>query len=75
MKLIAVQECSDVARPPIFSRPRPVRPRPLFQDNTAFSKTIKLLTQDHRHSQKFWLRGAQIGKNFVTLFWWRFSVT
>jgi len=46
-----------------FSKPR-----------LLFLKTIKFLSQDRR-SQKFWLRGAQIGKNFVTLFWWRFSVT
>jgi len=46
-----------------------LRPGPLFL------KTIKLLTQDHWRSQKFWLRQAQIGKNIVTLFWWRFSVT
>jgi len=26
-------------------------------------------------SQKFSLGGVQIGKIFVTLFWWRFSVT
>jgi len=45
-----------------FSRPTP---RPLFL------KTIKLLTKDHGRSQKFWLGGAQIGKKFVTLFWWR----
>jgi len=46
-----------------FSRPRPL-----------FLKTIKLLTQDRWHSQKFWLGGVQIRKNFVTLFWWHFSV-
>jgi len=34
-----------------FSRPRPI-----------FLKTIKLLTQDHWRSQKFWLGGAQIRK-------------
>jgi len=44
-------------------------PRPLF------FRTIKLLTQDHWRSQKFWLRGAQIGKIFVTIFWGRFLVT
>jgi len=42
-----------------FSRPRPF-----------FIKTIKLLTQDHWRNQKFWLGGVEIGKNFVTLFWW-----
>jgi len=47
-----------------FSRPRPL-----------CLKTIKFFTQDHWRSQKFWLGKAQIGKNFMTLFWWRFSVT
>jgi len=52
---------SDVARPlsyktkTTFSRPRPL-----------LLKTIKLLTQDHWRSQKFWLGGAQIGKILVT---------
>jgi len=32
----------------------------------AFLKTIKLLTQDHWRSQKFWLEGAKIRKIFVT---------
>jgi len=74
---LASTQTSDVARPlgyktkttyffktkngqakTTFSRPRPL-----------FLKTIKLLTQDHWHSKKFRLGGAQIGKIFVTLFW------
>jgi len=46
-----------------------------FKTKTAFFKNHKLLTQNHLRSEKFWLGGAQIGNNFVTLFWWRFSVT
>jgi len=29
----------------------------------------------HWRSQKFWLGGGAKMENFVTLFWWRFSVT
>jgi len=47
-----------------------------FQDqDRSGQETIKLLTQDHWRSQKFWLGGAQFGKMFVTLFWWRILVT
>jgi len=47
-KAVKWQQDSDVARPrpPNFSRPRPVRPRPrpLFQDqHRFFLKTIKLI--------------------------------
>jgi len=35
-----------------------------FQGQDHFFKTIKILTQCHWHSQKFWLGGVQIGKNF-----------
>jgi len=62
---------SDVARPLNYK----TNTTYFFKTKTAFLKTIKLLTLDHWRSQKFWLRGAQIGNIFVTLFWWRFSVT
>jgi len=45
-----------------------------YKTKTAFLKTIKLLTQDHWRSQKFWMGGAQIGKflwrYFGDVSWW-----
>jgi len=60
---------SDVARP--LSYKTKTKTTYFFKTKTAFLKTIKLLTQDHWRRQKFWLGEAQIGKIFVTLFWWR----